>query len=184
MSKETHTDKELIQQIKAGNQVAFKSLFNRFYKMLLAIAINILRDVEPSKDVVQEVFFQVWKKRETLEIRSSLEAYLKRATINRSLNYIKSRKRFDSNEQFEDRQSLAASSQEHLEADDLQKAIQKALDGLPEKCRVVFIMRRQEGMPVKEIAEKLGISPKTVENQITKALKVLKNAVHTFNENK
>lgn len=184
MDKPNHTDEQLIKQITEGNQKAFKILFERFYKLLLSIAINVLKDVETSKDMVQEVFFQIWKKRETLEIHSSPKAYLKRATINRCLNHIKAQKRFDSTDQLEGRQSAAPSSIEQLEAADLEQAIQMALNGLPEKCRLVFVMRRQEGMPVKEIAEKLGVSPKTVENQITKALRILKEAVRIYNEKK
>jgi len=182
MSKKNQDEIALIEQIKMGDQTAFKRLFDRFYKIMLAIAINILKDIELSKDVVQEVFFQIWKKRESLTIHSTLEGYLKRATVNRCLNVIKARKRFDSPDALEQKQSSAPSAQEGLEATDLQKVIQSAMDALPEKCRVVFIMRRHEGMPVKEIAEKLGISPKTVENQITKALKILKETVKTFRE--
>jgi len=75
-----------------------------------------------------------------------------------------------------------ASANEQLEASEVQAAIQKALAGLPERCREVFVLKRMEGLSLKEIAEKLGISTKTAENQITKALKVLKEAVKPFLE--
>lgn len=178
------TDEQLIGRIRQNDQKAFRLLFDRHYKTLLGTAINVLKDVDSGKDMVQEVFFQIWKKRESLEIRTSVIAYLKRAVINRCFNQIKARKSTTSTEQLEQTQSAIPSATENLEANDLQQAIKKALDGLPERCRLVFTMRRMEGLSHKEIAEKLDISPKTIENQMTKALKVLREAVRIFNEQK
>ena len=180
MQDATTTDEQLIARIKQSDKAAFRLLFDRHYKILLATAINILKDVNTAKDVTQEVFLQLWKKRDTLNIQTNPPAYLKRAVINRAFNHIKARKRIVNEEFIADTPNKEPAAQAHLEAADLETAMKKAMDTLPEKCRLVFVMRRLEGLSLKEIAEKLDISPKTVENQITKALKVLKTAIQPF----
>ena len=137
----------------------------------------MLKDPDAAKDVVQEVFLQIWKNRESLEIKSSLEAYLKRATINRALNKIRSKKNFLDENELKDTASSQSSAQDILEHDDLHAALQAGLDSLPERCRLIFVMKRMEGFSQKEIAEKLNISPKTVENQMGIALKKLRESL-------
>ncbi len=181
MAENQHGDFDLIGKISRGDRQAFQVLFHRYYKVLLAIAINILKDVALAKDVTQEVFLSIWKKRSSLNIHSSVEAFLKRSVINRSLNQIKARKHFvpeGPSEDLPDHQNAAL----QLESKDLEKIIETTLATLPERCRLIFILRRIEGLSHKEIAEKLHISPKTVENQMTKALKVLKNAIQPYLE--
>ncbi len=178
--KNIPTDEQLLNSIQKGDRKAFRLLFDRYYKILLGTAINVLKDVESAKDAVQEVFLQLWKNRETLKITSSIPAYLKRGVINRSLNQIKSRSRFTSEETILEHHSGQPDAQKNLEAEDLKKVINEALAQLPERCRLVYILKRQEGLSLKEIAEKLDISPKTAENQMTKALKVLKEAALPF----
>ncbi|MGB0525634.1 MAG: RNA polymerase sigma-70 factor [Flammeovirgaceae bacterium] len=182
MPKEPSSEDHLILEVKQGNESAFRKLFDKFYKLLLAVAINFLKDIDAAKDVVQEVFFQLWKKRESLNINSSVEAYLKRAVINKSLNQIKYQKRLTGDDNLEHQHSSSYTVVEELQAAELHEALQQALDSLPERCRLIFVMRRLEGMSHKEIAEKLEISPKTIENQMTKALKVLKEAVRVYEE--
>lgn len=180
MAKQAYTDKELVDKIKQNDSGAFRLLFDRYFQVLLTVAINLLRDVNSAKDIVQEVFFQLWKKRATINILSNVEGYLKRATVNRSLTYIKSKKKVTTLEYAHNEASKQVEGQQLLEAQDVNEVIQATLDQLPERCRTIFVMKRIEGMSLKEIAEKLDISPKTVENQITKALKVLKEAVKPF----
>ena len=182
MQHMTPTDEQLISRIKQDDRAAFRLLFNRYYKALLGTAINVLKDVNAAKDATQDVFLQLWKKRASLEIKSSPAAYLKRSTINRALNQIKAKKNFVGEEHLEQQQNKETDVIQQLEAQDLKAAMQQALDTLPEGCRTIFVMRRLEGMRVKEIAAKLDISPKTVENQLTKALKVLKVAIQHFME--
>jgi len=183
MGEELSNDKTILRAIKAGDKSIFKELFNQQYRELLLAAIGILKDENAAKDAVQEVFFQLWKNREKLEITSTLAGYLKRSVINRSLNQIKSRKPFIEDTVLSTNKHRGASPQELLEAQDLNAVVQKALSELPERCRVIFTLRRIEGYSLKEIAIKLDISPKTVENQITKALKILKNAVRPMMNN-
>jgi len=144
---------------------------------------NITGDNEKAKDLVQDVFFELWKKREKIEIQSSLKAYLRRAVVNRSLNYIKTQKRFDFGDENFDAQTAdrTFSAQKNLEAQDLKSALNNAIDSLPAKCKAIFILSRFEKLSHKEIAAKLDISTKTIENQITKALKIVRAAVEKYN---
>lgn len=182
MSIKKDSDQNLIQQIRQSSHTAFRELFQRYYQILLATAINLLTDVNLAKDVVQDVFLQLWKKRESLNIQSSVKAYLQRAVINKALNQIKARKRITDEKPLVTMEASFHSAHDNLNAQDLNKAIEKALDTLPERCRLIFVLRRMEGYSHKEIAEMLDISTKTIENQITKALKVLKEAVKPFVE--
>lgn len=147
---------------------------------MLGTGINVLKDESQARDIVQDVFLQIWNKRESIEIRTALGAYLKRAVINRCLNAIKQRKANVDIDSFEAPASREASPQDLMELKDLEIALQAALNQLPEKCRQVFVLKRLEGMSQKEIATLLGISTKTVENQVTKALKVLKESLASY----
>jgi RNA polymerase sigma-70 factor (ECF subfamily) len=173
-------DHDLLKRIAASDQLAYRILFNRYYKLLLGTAINIIKDLDSGKDAVQEVFLQLWKNRESLVISSSLEAYLKRAVINRVLSILKKEQRFDDDTVLLNKVEKSADVSEILEGKDMERIISDALEKVPERSRVVFILKRQEGLSVKEIASQLNISPKTVENQITKALKILKEAVKPY----
>jgi len=179
------SDKEKIwlRQLKQGEEAGLQAIFQQYYKYLLVSAFNIIGDQEKAKDLVQDVFFEIWKKRDRLTIQSSLKAYLRRAVVNKALNYLKMHKRFD----FGDEHlgfhtpSPELSAQRQLEAADLQTAINQCIDQLPAKCKTVFSLSRFEKFSHKEIAAQLGISTKTIENQITKALKLIRKAVEEYN---
>lgn len=176
-------EKEWLQSMKAGKESALQKIFKHYYKYLVVTGYNITGDNEKAKDLVQDVFFELWKKREKIEIQSSLKAYLRRAVVNRSLNYIKTQKRFDFGDENFDAQTAdrTFSAQKNLEAQDLKSALNNAIDSLPAKCKAIFILSRFEKLSHKEIAAKLDISTKTIENQITKALKIVRAAVEKYN---
>ncbi len=178
--RDTNLDQELVERIREGDKAAFRVLFDQHYKTLVGTAVNILKDEARGKDAVQEVFLQVWKSRKKLEIRTSLGAYLKRGVINRSLNQVNYAKNFVAEGQLREHTMLTHSALDELALQDLESALRASLDLLPERCRLIFVMKRLEGMSHKEISEALGISPKTIENQITKAMKVLKEALQAF----
>ncbi|MCB9231656.1 MAG: RNA polymerase sigma-70 factor [Bacteroidia bacterium] len=182
MSKEQPSDKQLIGQIQKSDNHAFRLLFDRFYRLLLGLAMSLLKDLEMARDAVQEVFFQIWKTRETLEIQGTVAAYLKQAVVNRSLNQLRQKKPFSGREPDPEEGSDAPTPLQILEGDELGAVLQRALDALPERCRLVFVMKRMEGKSHQEIGELLNISPKTIENQMTKALSILKNAVQAYEE--
>jgi len=176
------SDQELITILQKGNDQAIDVLFRRHYSFVCQAVYRILKDGNTAEDIAQEVFFGLWKKRETLNITLSVKAYLKRAAVNKSLNFIRDQKiKFDDKEeQLPILTSSQSTTQQELEAEDLQKKIDEAIDSLPEKCRLVFTLSRFEEMSYQEIADHLGISIKTVENQISKALKVLRTKLGPF----
>jgi len=175
-------EKEWLQSLKAGKEIALQRIFNHYYKYLVVTGYNITGDNEKAKDLVQDVFYELWKKREKLDIQSSLKSYLRRAVVNRSLNYIKTQKRFDFGDENFDAQTpdQTVSAQKTLEAQDLKSALNQAINGLPAKCKAIFMLSRYEKLSHKEIAAKLDISTKTIENQITKALKIVRTAVAKY----
>ncbi|MEM9822673.1 MAG: RNA polymerase sigma-70 factor [Bacteroidota bacterium] len=180
MTKIAHIDQQLLDRIQQHDQQAFRQLFDRYYESLLRSVLHITGDVNLAKDVAQEVFLELWKKREKLLIKTSLKAYLHRAMINRTFNQLKARKHQYQEPAQLPENPIPAHADLNLEASDLQQIIQQTIDALPEKCRIVFTLCRLEGLSHKAIAEQLGISPKTVENQMTKALRILRDAVKPY----
>ncbi len=175
-------EKEWLTALKNGSQQGLKKIFNQYYKYLLVTANHYVADTEKAKDIVQDVFFELWKKREHLQVNTSLKAYLRKAAVNRSLNYIKSQKRFHFGDEaiemnLMDREERA---DQVLEASDLQQVVNRAVDSLPERCRLVYLLSRKEHLSHKKISEQLDISLKTIENQMTKALKVIRQSVEAY----
>ena len=172
------SDQELINRLQKDDEQAMDILFRRHYAFICRAVYRVLNDNNLAEDIAQEVFFGLWKKRENLNISTSVQAYLKRAAINKSLNFIRDQKvKFDDEEKMPILTSNQSTTQQQLEAEDLQKLINESIDQLPEKCRLVFTLSRFEEMSYQEIADQLGISIKTVENQISKALKFLRKAL-------
>jgi len=176
----SNSDEALIAAIKMGDEKAFQELFNRFFKMLLASAMQIVKEQDQAKDLVQDLFFWFWKNREDLEIQSSLAGYLKRAIVNRALNLLKKEQKFRDQDDWDEPINDHPNPHQIMEGEELDAYINHSLKQLPERCRLVFQLKRLEGYSIKEIADELEISPKTVENQITKALKHLREALEPY----
>jgi RNA polymerase sigma-70 factor (ECF subfamily) len=159
-----HLDKQLFEQ-----------LFREFFSPLCNFACGYVNDLDTAKEIVQEVFINLWNKRETIVSDSTVKAYLYTSVKNRCLNYIRDHKKFRSYildvEIEAENMGFESDSLTQTEA---QMKIQQAIETLPEKCKEVFILSRFDEMKYKEIADKLEISVKTVEAQISKALKILR----------
>ncbi len=169
---------EVADFMRANPEACLAELYTEFYDYLVRSVYRMVPDQSTAEDLVQEVFFEIWKKRDQLEFRTSVGAYLRRAVTNRALNYIRAKKMdFEGEDAALQLKSQEINSIKKLEIDDLQQLINQSIDELPEKCRAVFAMSRFEEMKYAEIAESLGISIKTVENHISKALKILKTKV-------
>lgn len=159
----------------------FEEIFRLHYKMLCNAANKILNDRDAAEDVVQDVFLKFWSKRENINIIHSVKSYLYRATINTSLNYLESNKKIIRLKDTEhSSESLTINAGEELSHKELKSKIDEAMDQLPPKCKVVFVLSRYEGMKYQQIADHLGISIKTVENQMGKALKMLRERLKPF----
>ena len=164
------------------DETAFEQVFKTYFKRLHAYAFTILRDEVEAEEMVQQVFFKLWERNENLSLTGSVSAYLYRAVHNESLNYIKHQK-VRSNHQLHVAYSMK-NEVEHpakkVMAGELEKKIHTALNELPEQCRTIFQMSRFDELKYREIADKLGISVKTVENQMGKALKLLREKLVDF----
>lgn len=179
------TEQHLLSALRFGNEAALRQIFDRHYPLLLSDIYRLIPDESTCQDLAQELFVDLWNKREQLDIHTSLRAYLRRAAVNKSLNYIKATRRFllDNAEDLghlPDHSESDIQKREHQ--DTLEDALHQAIDALPEKCRLVFNLSRFEQLSHREIAEKLGISVKTIENQITKAMKMLRDAMKNHSE--
>jgi RNA polymerase sigma-70 factor (ECF subfamily) len=146
------------------------------------VVYRVINDADYAEDIVQEIFTDIWRKRESINVQSSLRAYLRRASVNRSLNHIrKQRMKFDENEEaIIDIESNTINGQQGMERDELEQRIHDCIDALPPKCKLVFSLSRFENMSYQEIADHLEISIKTVENQISKALRILRNSIQPY----
>ncbi len=154
-----------------------EKLFDKYYDYLSGQVYFILKDVDESEDTIQELFMELWNNHEHLNnINTSLKSYLRRAAANRALNKIKKRRHFsDVDSDLELERSVIQPNISELS--ELETIISKSIEELPPRCKEVFILSRENELTYKEISNELNISIKTVENQIGKALKILRKKV-------
>ncbi|WP_341225937.1 RNA polymerase sigma-70 factor [uncultured Arcticibacterium sp.] len=176
------TEQSYLLEIRKGNKSAFKRVFDTYYADLSRYAFSMLKRQEEAEDLVQQVFVNFWEKREQTIISGSLKSYLFRSVHNQSLNLIKHEKvkaSYVQHSQFFDIK-YQSDVEETLEGKELEIQIAAAIETLPKQCQKIFVMNRMESLKYKEIAEQLGISIKTVENQIGKALKILRSSLAPY----
>lgn len=154
---------------------ALKYLYDNLYNSLCNKTLSIVKDSNIAEDIVQEVIFDIWQKREDIQIRTSIDAYIYRSCRNKALNHLRAQKmNWEDDQQLFNFESTITNVDLTLEADELQERIQNAISELPEKCGIIFSLSRFEGMSYQEISDSLEISIKTVEGQMSKALKILR----------
>lgn len=161
------------------NTESFESFYKMYCHDLVRFAYYYVHDVSIAEDIVQDVFLTLWKKRSKFKSQNHLQAYLYKVTKNAALMVLRKRKirqKFK-NEQTEE---LAKSPADEFFESDLDKVYHHAIFTLPEKCRVIFCMSRIDGLTYKEIAQTLGISIKTVETQIGRALVTLRKRLSAY----
>jgi RNA polymerase sigma-70 factor (ECF subfamily) len=172
---------ELLERFRRGDEDAFEAIFREYATQLCTFALHFTRSRDLATEVVHDVFLLVWERRERLDVRTNLRAYLYKATRNRALEVARRDTFFrrwaerTSREQADDDSArLAPTPYEQLERDERAAALQRAIYALPERRRMVLLLRWRDGLQNAEVAELMGISVKTVENQITQALRVLR----------
>lgn len=176
-----NTDAELLELLREDPDKAIEMLFRQYYSFVCKMVYQVVPDAGVAEDIAQDIFFELWRKKEQININISLRAYLRRASLNRTLNYLRDRKiKWEDDQALPDLQSEAIPISQVLETTELGQMIDKAIDELPEKCRLVFRLSRYEELSYQEIAQELDISVKTVENQISKALKMLRIALQPY----
>jgi RNA polymerase sigma-70 factor (ECF subfamily) len=169
------TDHELLERLRAGDQDAFDSIFRAYYARLVQLAQGMLGERATAEEIVQDVMLEVWRRRKTLTVDTSLHGYLFRATRNRTLNHLRHEKVVQRGSVYVTQETVAqpAGDQELAERE-IDVALTQALSALPPRCREVFELSRVHGLKYAEIATTLGISIKTVEAQMGKALRILR----------
>lgn len=169
-------DAELLAQVRDDSMEAFEELYNRHWKNLYSFAYKRVRNKEIAEEIVQDFLTNLWAGRKTMIIKTSFEGYIYTAVRNLVFNYIAKETRRKAYSQFAQLFKIDAdnTTEETITTRDLQLNIEKGLDHLPEKCRSVFELSRRQNKSNKEIAIELGISEKTVESHLTKAIKRLR----------
>jgi len=171
-----------IALLQNGDEYTFEQVFKTHYKNLHAYAFTIVKSQTAAEEIVQNVFYKLWEKRAQLPPDVQLKAYLYRAVHNESLNQLK-------HDKVKSRYQLHAVSREQEHAQpaskkvmftELEKHLRDAMNELPEQCRTIFQMSRFQELKYREIADELGLSVKTVENQMGKALKILRSRLAEF----
>ena len=164
----------LLSAVQRGDQKAFDTLFRRYYPMLCAFGQRFV-ELEDAEEIVEDSLLWIWENRETLVIESSLNSYLFKMVYRRALNklaHIDATQRADTRF-YEDMQEMLQDT-DYYQIEELAKRIEDAVAALPESYREAFVMHRFRDMSYKEIAETLGVSPKTIDYRIQQALKQLR----------
>lgn len=167
---------------KQGNEKVFEKIFNENYNALVGFASQMINDYETSKSIAQEAFINLWKNRNKVNQQNGIKSFLYTSVKSSCLDFLRHKKiklqhlnkRLEERENDLNTEILETIGFESYEFKELENIIQASIDALPEKCKMVFIKSRFENKKNKEIAEELGIAVKSVEANITRALKILK----------
>lgn len=172
----------IFEAIRSNDQQAFERLFKHSYRPLTAYAFRFVRDLPTAENIVQDVFLKLWQNRGTLTVTTSLEHYLFRAVRNHCLNFLdKAKVRSAYLRMQAGREELNEDYRGFYPEIGLLEIIEKEICALPEKRQEIFRLAREEGLKYREIADQLKISVKTVEAQMSLALKQLREALKKFN---
>jgi RNA polymerase sigma-70 factor (ECF subfamily) len=166
-------EREIINRIRKGDIREFESLFRSYYTPLLNFGTSVLKDRDAAEEIVQELFYIIWRDREKLIITTSLKGYLFRSVYNRAMHHLDHIKVVRKHAAETDTGSSTDSNDplEIMRYRELNSRVAKILDNLPERCAQIFCMSRFEGLKYNEIASQLAISVKTVEANMGRALK-------------
>ncbi|NVJ48458.1 MAG: RNA polymerase sigma-70 factor [Cytophagia bacterium] len=175
-------DTALQQRLSRGDETAFQETFELYFKVLVLFATKFSLDKETAEDLVQDVFVKLYEQKERLQFHSSLKAFLYQSVRNRCIDMIRSSKTREKHHM----EIKAGAELEGLNSEDLmlqselEEKIYHSIGQLPEQCQIIFKMNRFEGKMNQEIAEELNISKRTVETQISKALKRLREDIYPY----
>ncbi len=173
------SDNEIIKRIRQGDVKQFESLFRSSYVSLVRYAKSFVRDHDSAEEIVQDLFVKLWDERDRITVENSLNGYLFRSVHNRCIHLLEHRKVIEKHERetITGQEGSIENVSEQVQYNELQTAVAKIFERLPERCGKIFCMNRFEGLKYYEIAEKLAISVKTVEADMGKALKEFRKAL-------
>ncbi|KAA6347482.1 ECF RNA polymerase sigma factor RpoE [termite gut metagenome] len=180
-------ERDILENIKKGDLHSFKQLFENYYVMLCYIANRYLNSKQLSEEIVDDVFYKIWENRETLNIHTSLKAYIVKAVRNRSINYLEQNRLscYISDAPIEDDRENSFFADTNTPLSDLigkeqEDAITLAINSLPAGCRKIFHLRHFENLNYEEIAIKQNISINTVKSQMQTALQKLRQLLSPY----
>jgi RNA polymerase sigma-70 factor (ECF subfamily) len=174
-----------VQLVRSGDECAFENLFKHFYAQLCEFAFQYVKNRQCAEDIVQLLFLHIYEKGEEWNPTGNIKSYLFTAVRNRSLNYLRSQSKTNDHQSLDNPSSDALKLshthvEEELYAQDLNRAIQSAFENMPDQRRRIFMLSRESNLTYREIAKVLGISIKTVETQMGRALKLLRKELNIF----
>jgi RNA polymerase sigma-70 factor (ECF subfamily) len=170
-----------IEKMKAGDRESFNQVFRRYYSPMVRFCIRYVADSDIASEIVQDLFVKLWSNREKISFNTSFESYMLTSVRNSALTYInKERSHAEANLRVFSEESDNTDPSETLQSNNLEESYRKILKDMPEKRREVFLASRYDGLKYSEIAEKLGISQKTVEAQMSAAIKQLKDGLKAY----
>lgn len=173
------TNDQLLTRLRADDHSAMQLIFKQHYTDACMVVYKYVKDQNTAKDIAQEVFIKFWQKRNSINIQSSMKAYIRRMSVNEAISHLRRQKYFDEISTIEDQESSQHSEQQFLHKE-LEDNISLAIDTLPPRCKIIFQLSRFEELTYKEIAARLEISVKTVENQMGKALKIMRASLKQY----
>jgi RNA polymerase sigma-70 factor (ECF subfamily) len=174
-------ENKLFERINKSDEKAFEILFHKYYGILCSFASKLIHDHVAAEEIVQDFFVKLWEKRQKISIETSVKNYFFRSVKNLCINYIQHNKT-----KIKYAQTLLSEVENNLSDDsnypevDLFEKIEENINSLPEKRREIFRLSRQEGLKYHEIAQKLNISIKTVETQMSLAIKTLRDKLKNY----
>lgn len=179
---QSHSDEALLSLLKNSDEKAFTELYNRYWDKLLIRGLMRHNSLEDMEELLHDIFVKLWKRRESLEIKHSFHTYIAAMLKYELLQLIADRKRTHLMDPTGLNTDIPTdnSTNQHLDFIDLQQQLEQSVSHLPDKCQLVFRMSREQGLSQKQIAQQLDITPKTVENHINRALRVLRTTLQNI----
>lgn len=167
--------------IKQNNTAAFATLYNRYWEKFYALCYWHVLEQETAKDIVQELFIDLWDKRDRIDIRETAEGYLKVAVRNRVLNHIRSlntkRKHYDAARNNLEKEMMSESLNNERE---LRRLYQEEIGKLPPRMKEIYMLNKEEGLSITQVAERLDLSEQTIKNQLGNALKKIRSGLEHY----
>ena len=172
----------ILRKIRNGDISQFETLFHQFYPGMCSYAESLVSKAEVAEEIVQDVFYNIWKNKDDLKIVTSWQSYLFRSVFNNSMMYLRKAKREQPLEEQAEGMlpETSVTPSDELNLNEMNAAIVYTLESLPERTSEIFRLSRFEGLKYREIADKLSISVKTVEANMGKALKALRTSLEQF----
>lgn len=173
------TDVELVERLQNNEEGALTIIYKEYWEIMFLAAYNLVKDRSVCEDIVQEVFISLWQRREKIQIKVSLKSYLYTSTVYKVYDHFNKNKKMAKDELFDNFENKIETSnpETKLMHQELMNYLDAIVDTLPDKCKEVYKLSRENMLSNKEIAEQLNISQRTVEGHISRALKILKESL-------